>query len=131
MNLTKYSKMKIMETFQYWNVPRDFADPMYNYLVYGYYPGSCFTSVLANDFLGVILRSHPSNTVDGFKKLAGWMTDTIPKQAQGSYGAVEDWIKLNDDERRTILEGCGLIYHSEEEAWMILKDEPVSEVVLY
>jgi hypothetical protein len=131
MNLSKYSKNRVMETFKHWNVPRDFAEPMYNYLVHGYYPGSCFTSVLANDFLGAMFRSHPSNTIDGFKKLAGWMTDTIPKQAQGSYGAVEDWTKLGDDERRTILEKHDLIYISEEETWMILKDEPVKEVVLY
>ena len=120
-----------METFSHWNVPRDFAEPIYNYLVFGYYPGSCFTSVLANDFLGAMFRSHPSNTVDGFKKLAGWMTDTIPKQAQGSYGAVEDWIKLSSAERKTILELNQLIYNSEEESWMILKDEPVNEVILY
>ena len=131
MNLTKYSKNRIMETFQHWHVPRDFADPMYNYLVYGYSPGSCFTSVLANDFLGAIFRSHPSNTVEAFKALAGWMTDTIPRQAQGSYGAVEDWIKLDDDERRTILEKHDLIFTTENESWMILKDEPVKEVVLY
>ena len=120
-----------METFQHWRVPRDFADPMYNYLVYGHYPGSCFTSVLANDFYGAIFRSHPANTVEGFKALAGWMTDTIPRQAQGSYGAVEDWIKLDDDERRIILEKHDLIYTSENESWMILKDDPVKEVVLY
>ena len=131
MNLSKYSKNRIMETFQHWHVPRDFAEPMYNYLVFGYYPGSCFTSVLANDFLGAIFRSHPSNTVEAFKALAGWMTDTIPRQAQGSYGAVEDWIKLDDDERRTILEKHDLIYTSENESWMILKDEPIKEVVLY
>lgn len=131
MNLSKYSKHKIMETFQHWNVPKDFADPMYNYLVHGYYPGSCFTSVLANDFLGAMFRSHPANTVDGFKKLAGWMTDTIPRQAQGSYQAVEDWIKLSDDERRTVLLNSGLIYDSEKETWLILKDEPFNKVVLY
>lgn len=131
MNLSKYSKHKVMETFKQWRVPKDFADPMYNYLVFGYYPGSCFTSVLANDFLGAIFRSHPSNTVEAFKALAGWMTDTIPRQAQGSYEAVEDWVKLDDNERRTILLNCGLIYNSEEETWLILQDDPIEEVVLY
>lgn len=131
MNLSKYNKHKIMETFKHWNVPKDFAEPMYNYLVYGYYPGSCFTSVLANDFLGAMFRSHPSNTVDAFKKLAGWMTDTIPRQAQGSYSAVEDWVKLSEDERRNVLLNCGLIHTTEEETWLILKDEPLEEVVLY
>jgi hypothetical protein len=131
MNLTKYSKNRIMETFQYWHVEREFFEPMYNYLVYGYYPGGCFTSVLANDFLGAILRSHPGNTIEAFKHLAGWITDTVPKQAQGSYKAVEDWIKLDSDDRRTILEKHDLIFTTETESWMVLKDEPIREVVLY
>ena len=120
-----------METFKHWNVDRDFADPMYNYLVYGYSPGSCFTSVLANDFLGAIFRSHPSNTIDAYKRLAGWMSANVPRQAQGSYQAVDYWLGLDNDERRTILEMNHLIYTTEEESWLILKDEPFKEVVLY
>ena len=131
MNLTKYSKNRIMETFNHWVVDRDFADPMYNYLVYGYSPGSCFTSVLANDFLGAIFRSHPSNTIDAYKRLAGWMSANVPRQAQGSYQAVDYWLGLDNDERRTILEMNHLIYTTEEESWLILKDEPFKEVVLY
>ena len=50
MKLTKYSHNRLYETFAKWQVPKDFAEPMANYLVYGYSPGGCFTSVLANDF---------------------------------------------------------------------------------
>jgi hypothetical protein len=131
MNLTKYSKNRIMGTFRHWHVSREFAEPMYNYLVFGYYPGSCFTSVLANDFYGAMIRSHPSNTVEAFKQLAGWIHDNVPATAHSSYKAVEDWIKLDDDERRIILEKHDLIYTTENESWMILKDEPINEVVLY
>lgn len=131
MNLSKYSKNRLMETFNHWVVDKDFADPMYNYLVYGYQPGGCFTSVLANDFLGAVFRSHPANTVDAFKRLAGWMTANVPRQAQGSYEAVVYWTNLDSIERRTILEMKQLIYTTEEETWMILKDEPLEEVVLY
>jgi hypothetical protein len=131
MNLTKYSRNKLLETFKHWSVPKDFADPMFNYLVYGYQPGSCFTSVLANDFSGAIMRSHPGNTVTAFKALAGWINDCVPSMARGSYDVVKAWTNLSDNQRRAVLEGKGLIFTSEEESWMILKDEPVKEVHLY
>ena len=131
MNLTKYSRNQILRTFQTWGVPKDFADPMYNYLVYGYKPGSCFTSVLANDFYGAIRRSHPSNTIEAFKALAGWIDDCVPSMARGSYEVVEAWTNLSDNQRRAVLEAKGLIFTLEEESWMILKDGPVEEVHLY
>ena len=56
MNITVYSRNRLYETFSKWDVPRDFADPMANYLVYGYEPGGCFTSVLANDFFAAMQR---------------------------------------------------------------------------
>ena len=131
MNLTKYSKNKLMKTFQLWDVPKDFADPMYNYLVFGYTPGSCFTSVLANDFVGAISHSHPVNTIEAFKALVGWMRDTIPVEAYGSYERVAKWIELNTEQRRIILEHTGLVFTSKEEVVKILKDELLVEPHLY
>ena len=46
MNLTYHSKNKLMQTFATWDVPKDFAEPFYNYLVYGFSPGSCFSAML-------------------------------------------------------------------------------------
>ena len=131
MNLTKYSRNQLLKTFQTWGVPKDFADPMYNYLVHGYQPGSCFTSVLANDFYGAIRRSHPGNTIEAFKALAGWIDDCVPSMARGSYDAVQEWTELNDVQRRSVLESRGLIFTTEQETWMILKDEHFEEVHLY
>ena len=104
---------------------------MYNYLVFGYTPGSCFTSVLANDFASAILRSHPANTVEAFKALVGWMRDTMPKEAYGSYEAVAKWAELNADQRRIILEKHNLVFTSKEEVVKILKDEPTLEPIFY
>jgi hypothetical protein len=131
MNLSYHSKNKLMQTFAYWQVPKDFADPFYNYLVFGYTPGSCFTSVLANDFLGAIQHSHPNNTVEAFKALTGWMLDTMPKEAYGSYEKVAKWTELNAEQRRLILEHTGLVFTSKEEVVLILKDEPTTEPMLY
>jgi Txe/YoeB family toxin of Txe-Axe toxin-antitoxin module len=131
MNLTAHSKNRLMATFQKWDVPRDFADPMYNYLIYGYEPGSCFTAVLANDFMRAMQSSHPANTVEAFKALVGWMSDCMPIEAYGSYLAVKHWLKLEEDDRRRVLENHRLVYTTKEEVWSILKDVPTAEPVLY
>jgi hypothetical protein len=131
MNLTPYSRNRILETFQRWNVPKEFADPMYNYLVYGFSPGSCFTSVLANDFLSAVSRSHPGNTIEAFKALAGWIRDTVPAEARGSYAAVDHWLSLTGPVRREVLESAGLVLTADQEMWATLKNVRTTEPVLY
>jgi hypothetical protein len=125
MNITVYSRNRLYETFSNWGVPRDFADPMANYLVYGYQPGSFFTYVLANNFTKAILSSHPGNTIETLKNLAGWMRDTLPEEAWGSYDKVDAWCDMPWAMRRSILEKQGLVYTEKEEVWMALKDESV------
>jgi Txe/YoeB family toxin of Txe-Axe toxin-antitoxin module len=120
-----------MQTFAHWQVPKEFADPFYNYLVFGYTPGSCFTSVLANDFISAISRSHNLNTISAFKTLVGWMRDTMPKESYGSYEKVAKWTELNSEQRRIVLEHNGLVFTSKEEVVKILKDEPSVEPHLY
>lgn len=108
----------------YWQVDRDFGEPMYNYLVYGFSPGSFFTAVLANDFISAVARSHPANTMTALKKLTGWMRDCMPKEAWGNYHAVEEWTKLTWEERRTVLEANNLLYTEKQETWLAVKGEP-------
>jgi Txe/YoeB family toxin of Txe-Axe toxin-antitoxin module len=131
MNITVYSRNRLYETFSKWDVPRDFADPMANYLVYGYEPGSCFTAVLANDFYAAMQSSHPANTVETFKALVGWIRGTLPIESYGSYQAVKHWLKLEEDDRRRVLENHQLIYTSKQEVIKILKSEITQEPVLY
>jgi hypothetical protein len=131
MNISAYSQANIMATFAKWDVPQDFADPMYNYLVHGYSPGSCFTAVLANDFLRAVSCSHPSNTINSFKALAGWINDHCPKQAFGNYEAVKFWLDITDSERRDYLERLRLIHTEKEDTWLNLKGDPVNEPILY
>lgn len=131
MNITVYSWNLLKESCERWSVPRDFADPMLNYLVYGYAPGSCFSAVLANDFFRAIGSSHPSNTVEAFKALSGWIQDTMPREAFGSYETVRQWCQLDAVVRRAILERQGLIYTQHEEVFKILRNEHTVEPVLY
>lgn len=131
MNITVYSRNRLYETFTKWDVPRDFADPMANYLVYGYEPGSCFTAVLANDFYRAIGSSHPNNTVEAFKNLAGWIKDCMPIEAYGGYKNVKEWLELASQDRRLILEENKLIYTEQEEVMLALRDESTTEPILY
>jgi hypothetical protein len=123
MNLSKHSRNRILRTFANWEVPKDFADPMYNYLVHGYSPGSCFIGALANDFNAAIRSSHPANTITAFKALAGWIQETVPSVARGDYEALKHWIGLTNEERRAILEQEHLIYSKEDEVLMVLAGE--------
>jgi len=131
MNLTKYSKNKLMKTFQRWDVPKDFAEPFYNYLVWGFRPGSCFEAILANDFAKAISRSHPGNTVEAFKALVGWIDSTVPEEARGSHKQILLWSSIDEEQRRSILEEHHLIYTNKEEVMLILKDKQTIEPVLW
>ncbi len=131
MKFTKYNRNRLLGTFQKWDVPKDFAEPMYNYLVHGYNPGGCFTSVLANDFYGAIQRSHPANTVEAFKLLTGWIHGEMPREAYGSYDAVNDWCYLNAEQRRAVLEKHEMIYTEEEEVMLVLRNQYTQEPMLY
>ena len=131
MKLTPYSRNRILQTFQQWDVPKEFADPMFNYLVHGFNPGSCFTAVLANDFLSAVSCSHLANTIEAFKALAGWIRSTVPEQARGSYEAVEFWTSAGPEFRRDVLEKARLILPEDQEMWMTLKGEHTTEPVLY
>jgi hypothetical protein len=131
MKLTDYSRNRLLATFHKWDVPKDFADPMYNYLVHGYSPGGFFTSVLANDFHSAIARSHPSNTINACKSLGGWILDHAPRETKGSYNNVEVWCSLPTDVRRSILEDYELIYTEQQEIMMALQGQNTREPVLY
>jgi len=131
MKLSQYSRNIIMKTFQLWDVPKDFAEPFYNYLVYGFRPGSCFEAILANDFAKAISHSHPNNTVNAFKSLVGWINEYCPQQARGSYKQILLWSSCDEEQRRSILEEHRLIYTSKEELLLVIKNDPVNEPVLY
>jgi len=125
MKLTKYSTKRFQDSFRYWNVDDEFAHPVYSYLLYGFEPGSCFTSVLANDFLSAMLRGHPANSVEAFKNLARWIVNCAPPEAYGSYYKVQVWLHMDEADRRAVLEKWELIYTEKEEMWIALNEQSV------
>ena len=131
MQLSEYSRSRCYRTFSKWDVPSDFAEPVYNYLVYGWNPGSCFTAVLANDFARAMASSHPSNSITAFKALVGWLTDHMPHEAWGSYALVDSWSSMDESKRRLILERAGLVHTAQEETWLAIKGDPILDAELY
>ena len=128
MKLSTYSEHRIRRTLNDWCVAKDYADPLYNYLVHGFGPGSFFTAVLANDFTSAIRHSHPSNTINALKDMAGWINNHMPLTMRGSYDAVSYWIELSDAERRAVLEKEKMIFTEKEETWIALKGKKVETI---
>ena len=126
MKLTKYSKNRLWESLSHWHVDREFAEPMFNYLVYGFEPGGFFKGWYANDATSII-RSHPANTVGALKDLMKWMVNCMPDPAWGSHDKVNNWLKMKAEDRRFVLEQYELVYTEAEEIEMVLKDEPTQE----
>ena len=126
MKLSEHSRNRLLHSFDLWNVPQEYSQHVYDNLVNGWDPGSFYTAVLANDFMSAVIRSHPNNQIDTLKGLAGWIYNTMPNAAWGSYDRVQTWLKMIDEDRRVVLEQANLIYTTKEEMWLILKNEHTS-----
>ena len=121
MKLTAYSEYRIKHSAAQWSVDKEFFGPIYNYLVHGFNPGSFFTALLANDAMAAIQRSHPANTIPALKNLTGWIQDSAPKAAFGTYEKVDAWSRMTEEDRRIHLEDCRLIFSEREEIEMALR----------
>lgn len=132
MDFSRYSKVRIMQTAVEWEVPRDYFDPIYNYMVHGFEPGSFFSALLANDLFRAMQSSHPSNSVNELKKLTAWIRSTMGHGIfWGSEEVVKNWLKMSDEERREKLELLRLVLPEKDEIVMILKGEPCHEPHLW
>ena len=131
MNLTKFSRDRMMVTASRWTVPRDYFEPLYNYLVHGFEPGSFWSAVLANDFMRAVQHSHPSNDISALKNTVGWIQDSFPEQSYGNRFIVGDWVNRSGHERRQILEQHNLIYSEQEEVMMALQGKKSYEPMMY
>ena len=132
MKLSAHSKNRMIETFHQYEVPKEYADPIFNYLVHGFHPGGFWNSVFANDFIGAMARSHPANTIPALKKVVSWMMNhLVTGTTHGSYTVVDQWLEKTPEQRREVLEALGLIYPEKTEIVLILKDVPTYEPQLW
>ena len=124
MNVTKYSRNRFMQTLNTWEVPREYAEVMFNYFVHGFEPGSFFTAALANDFAGAMASSHPANSIPALKNFVGWLRHTMTYgKAWGDRKTVKNWLAMSDSERRAVLVEHGLVYSEQQEIMLALKNE--------
>ena len=132
MKLSEHSKNRFYKSFQEYDVPREYAEPIFNYFVYGYGPGSFFTSLLANDAMSAIMRSHPANTIDSLKMLVTWLENSRSRSViWGDYDTINRWCRAAEGYRRAVLENIGLIYSEDQEMMLVLRGEQPDHVVLY
>lgn len=132
MKITQYSRVRFMESADYWRVPQDYFDPLFNYLVHGFEPGSFWTAALANDFARAMQSSHPANQIAQLKHTVGWIHDRFPRNSWGDWSRVHGWLALTESERRLCLENHGLIYTEREEVEMALRGvETTPEPMLF
>ena len=131
MNLTQLSRHRLMQSAHSWSVPRDYFDPLYNYLVHGFEPGSFWSAVIANDFMRAVGSSHPGNDIQALKNTVGWIRDRWPDASYGDNDRMINWLDLDAARRRSILERTRLIYTEQEEIMRSLRGETSPEPILY
>ena len=131
MNLTKFSRDHMMVTASRWTVPRDYFEPLYNYLVHGFEPGSFWSAVLANDFMRALQHSHPSNDIPALKNAVVWILNSFPEQSYGDHDRVILWQALEPIQRRRILESTDMIYTEQEEIMMALQGKKSYEPMMW
>lgn len=128
MDFSRYSKVRIMKSAVEWEVSKEYFDPIYNYMVHGFQPGSFFSALLANDLFRAMASSHPANSVNELKKLTAWIRSTMGYGIfWGSEEVVQNWLKMTTEQRREKLELLNLVIPEKEEVIMILKGEPCVE----
>jgi hypothetical protein len=123
MKLSEHSRNRLLHSFSLWDVQQEYSQHVSDYLVQGWNPGGFYTAVFANDFMSAVIRSHPGNQIDTLKGLAGWISNTMPTAAWGSYDRVQTWLRMTDEDRRVVLEQAELIYTTKEEMWLVLKNK--------
>ena len=131
MTVSKLNRDRVMLTATRWTVAREYFDPLYNYLVHGFEPGSFWTSVLANDFMGAIQRSHPANDIPALKHTVGWIQDVFPQGSYGDYRSVRYWVNMQPQHRRQHLEHHRILLTEQEEIMALLRGQRSEEPQLY
>lgn len=128
MNITNYSRNRFYQTLNDWEVPKEYADVMFGYFVAKHHPGSFFSALLANDFAGAIVHSHPANSIQGLKHLVGWLRSTMLYGiAWGTSEVVQTWLHTSPEQCREILVKHNLVYSEQDEIMLCLNGKPTVE----
>ena len=124
MEISKHSRERLLASSEAYIVLYDHFSVIYNYLIFGYPPGSFWHSVLANDFFKAMSHSHPANSVLDLKNTTTWILNALPTESYGDYNKVRNWCNSSAEYRRLRLENRHLIYTEEEETMLLLSSSP-------
>lgn len=105
-----YRKMhpQFKQTFNNYEFPEEMQEAFWNYLAYGWDPGSFGTAILRNNFMDAVARAHRHLTAECFRQMAVWFANVPPPMSFGTDAKIEAWKALTDDERRDIMIEYGL-----------------------
>ena len=131
MKVSKLNRDRVMLSASRWCVAREYFDPLYNYLIHGFEPGSFWTAVLANDFMTAVQHSHPANDIPALKHAVGWIRDAFPMGSYGDYQSIKYWTRMDPSERRMTLEQHQILLTEQEEIMAALKGVQSQEPVLW
>lgn len=91
------------ETFLHSDFPVEMQEAFWNYLAYGWDPGSFGMAILRNSFMDAVARAHRALTAEHMREIAVWFANVPPPMSFGSDAKIEAWKALTDDERRDIM----------------------------
>lgn len=102
--MTRDIHPQFQNTFNYFSsIPDNIQVSLWNYMAYGFTPGSFLEAVLLNDFYTAIARSDGTWTIRGLKDLAKWIDYHIPYELRGTQESMKKWADKTNEERRDIM----------------------------
>jgi len=90
------------------HVHLDCRHAMFNYLVWGWEPGSFLTAVLTNDLYSAAARADTEN-VNRLAYVAKWVTHALPGVCYGSPEIIQEWQQKSARDREEILTACEIL----------------------
>jgi len=115
----------------FWNsfidqpVVTEWQNELYQYYILGLEPGSFHYSLFCNDLAEAARHTHPMNEWSNIVEYMEWLCYEPPENTWGSRKVVDEWLLLNNRERRKILREHGWILSKKQVTWNIL-NEPAS-----
>lgn len=117
-------------------IPLPLITPLMKYMLYGKMPldgkppfGSIrqiVTGVIDDEDRTLVPRNQ--QFIDLIIRVKSWLLNFAPVQSYGSYEKARDWIDMDPQDRREILEMAELIYSEKEETFITLLEGPAEEL---
>lgn len=85
--------------FRDWYIPSRMMEGVYDYLHYGYRPGSFLKAIFANDLVKATGQADDEN-LRNIPAYAAFLYNDAPQPSWGSYKKVDAWIKYKQEQQQ-------------------------------